>query len=368
MDAFHFNFNFYTFSIDRLIHGHEITQLNPGELVDTYIAVDKYLVESLKNDLCTYLKTNLDGSTAVMIFDQMIESNRIGLPIEDVASCVQSNCEDIFNNELHIELSEKVLMAILNIKSLYISEIDVLKAISKWIEAKLKKEGLAANRTNLQEAFVPFKPLVRFTDLTVNDFIEHKNLIDDLLSENEAYSLLGHLNNETVQLNISYEGDRIIGGYWVYCDATPITRPPDANRPLAVHLKVNRKVSIWSIRTILRAVSEQDFKCKAFKWISGKCAEIRDLKIKQSVVCDKLEIRFPNLLEMSPDIWYSFDFEFTDTLSIDQVLFHLNIENGQGLCSLRNDNKNSQSVQFRLATTKNQAFHCIERVNFRYTN
>lgn len=350
----------------RLIHGYKISELNSGELVDTFIAVDKYLIDSLKNDLYAYFKANLDVSSAVTIFDHF-QSKQIAIEaVKEVAKCVQSNCAVIFNDGLHIQLNESILVAILNMKWLDVSEIDVLKAISKWIVANLDRKGLVANRGNKQQAFYPFKPLVRFSDLTVNEVMEHKILIDDLLTEKEAYSLLCHLINDTVQLNIIYGGDRVSIVSWVSFDGEITTQPSDVIIPLFAHLKVNRKVFIMSIRTILTA-KVKNFKLKVYKYVSGKYQETSDVIIKRSVVAGKWEIQFPSSLEITPNVWYCFGFEFTKTLSLTCDLFRMNVsKQGQGFCSLKSKCENPRNIEFSLATIDHQVYHCIDRVDFRY--
>lgn len=298
-----------------------------------------------------------------MLFGQMIQSKQIGLLIAEVAECFRYNCEIIFSNNLHVQLSESVLVAILNMKWLEVSEIDVLKAISKWIIAKLDREGLVVNRANKQQAFEPFKRLVRFTDLTVNEFIEHKNLLDDLLAENDAYSLLGHLANDTVQLNINYEGERMNRWLSVCCDAS-LTIRPQSLLPLSAKLRVNDKVSIRSIRTSMPA--EVNFSCKVEIAISGECQDTSSLMIEKSVVAGKWEIRFPHFLEMTPVMRCSFTFDFALNESLIHQFFQFDMKNGRGRCSLKSKSKNENrpNIEFKLVATRLQKYHCIERITF----
>lgn len=117
---------------------------------------------------------------AITIYDQNAKTvHRFKYPGESVCSeavsLVQAHTFYVVNTPAFLAISQRGLVTMLKDNNLFIKEKDLYYAVMRWIEAESR--GKKAEKTGLtlemrQARFAHFKPLIRFSTMTVNEVVK----------------------------------------------------------------------------------------------------------------------------------------------------------------------------------------------------
>ena len=118
------------------------------------------------------------------------------------------NIKKVFESEHFKQISQEMLISLLSLEKLSIDEIDLFKAVSKWIDCEAQRRGLPVNRKNRRLVFKPIKGYILFRALTPKEVANCEEIVE-LLSEKELLSLFLHLLNKEKPLAIELKTSRV---------------------------------------------------------------------------------------------------------------------------------------------------------------
>ena len=259
---------------------------------------------------------------------------------------IQSNNKVAFNSDYFTEISQDTLVDLLKIEIFHMKETEILKTVHRWVCAELKRKQLPETPENKQAIFEPFKCLIRFKDLSLEE-ISESDEIECLLTTQDMNSLLLHQINESRPLKINYESPRkkcflsvsssILIDYVCYLNQ------------ISTVLKSNRSVIISSMDTLLETCINN------LQLTVRENDKFLDLNIKKSLAAGRWSFKFLNDFRVDPRNTYRFEFGF------EGFYFDKNNKlSNQFILTLEKDDK-----IYNFSLNQNRPYsHCIKTINF----
>ena len=181
------------------------------------------------------------------------------ITLAHVRSTIRKRSKKVFESKHFTEIGKETLISLLSLDQLEIAEIDLVAAVSKWVDCEVQRQGLPVNRENRRRVFEPIEGYILFTALTPERLANCKE-IAGLFTPEEIGLLCLHLLNKEYPLTIQLKTPRKIGASicsvfvsdsreddYECCDEN---EEEDFNS-IEMLLTVNRKVSIHAIHTTL---------------------------------------------------------------------------------------------------------------------
>lgn len=125
----------------RYLYGNKI-DFEPSELLETYMAGNKYLFHHWNFAISEYLKERLNADNCVSIFDQLFRTNNVELSWM-AKNFIANHSVEAFRSSAFIELSRDALIDLLKFDELRLVEINMLRSVSKWVSVEVERQGLA---------------------------------------------------------------------------------------------------------------------------------------------------------------------------------------------------------------------------------
>ncbi|XP_037035621.1 BTB/POZ domain-containing protein 6-A-like [Bradysia coprophila] len=334
------------------IYTNEFNDLDDlSELFETFVAGDKYQVYNMNDAMFSFIKDVLNESNCCIIYDQLMKfpSEYLCVPVDQVRTMIRYNSGVAFNDEYFVDISQETLVDLLNMDALSLDEIDVLRSCAKWVDEEIRRLNLESNAANKQKIFKPFKNLIGFSRITL-DQLEHFSPIKDLLSSDELSSLfLHHLNIS--QLTIECNAAR----------KTLTLKSATCDRKLRDRLASHRS----EFRTVFNS-SGEIFIAKIYSFLH---IEIEDLEfsIHDNVSGQKVELNYEKLRD-GDDCWH---FRFIDFVKIDAAKDYtftfkfqiIPISNCELSCDTTVMIRNASLLKFYLSLDS-FGYHCLKKIDF----
>ena len=169
-----------------------------AEIYESYMAADKYLVYEFHKDFFEYIKRKLTAENSCLIYDQLI---KIGGPMEIslalVGAVIMENSKQAFESEYFKQIEQETLIRLLSLDELSIDEFHLFKAVLKWVDCELQRQGLPKNGENRRRVFEPIKGYIRFTALKSEQIANCGDIIELLTEEERGSVLLHRLNSDS---------------------------------------------------------------------------------------------------------------------------------------------------------------------------
>lgn len=154
-----------------------------------------------------HIESDLDESNCSIIFDQLVKIGVEDVATDLVQSFIKIGPSAALLSDSFLQMEEQSLIRLLNTDYLNVSEIDILRACSRWAQAKADRSG-----REMREEFEGVKCLINFADLTMNELSKAcaKANLKSLLDFNEIGSLFYSLSlsDKTIKPAIEYKTSR----------------------------------------------------------------------------------------------------------------------------------------------------------------
>ena len=270
----------------RYIYGHPINY-PLTDLDESYMAADKYLLHQFSEAFFEYIERKLNPKNSCLIFEQLVKiGGREERTLAHVKRTIVECSKKAFESEHFMRIDQETLISLLSLDELSIDEIDLVTAVSKWVDCEVQRQGLSVNRENRRKVFEQIKGYILFAALAPESLANCKEIVG-LFTAEEIGLLCLHLLNKEFPLTIKPETPRRAGAYarsvFVAHDSIfPISESFDSEwLLLEMSLTVNRRVSVRTIHTTysqsayhmsldIRGLKAQKFKMKRFmkddKW------------------------------------------------------------------------------------------------------
>ena len=198
------------FAFLRYIYGFKI-DCKPSELHESYMATDKYLLNHYSEALFDFIRDKLNAENSCLIYEQLVKiGDREKSTLAYVRNTIMKTSDEVFESDHFTQISQEMLISLLSLEKLSIDEIDLFRAVSKWIDCEVRRRGLSVNRENRRLVFEPIKGYILFSDLTPEQIAYHKETVE-LLTEGELLQILLHLLNKKYPLDIELKTSRVAG-------------------------------------------------------------------------------------------------------------------------------------------------------------
>ena len=163
------------------------------------MAADKYLLHHYSKMLFEFIRGKLNAVNSCLIYEQLIRIGDSELTVQTLLARVRSvimMSKEAIESEHFRRIDQETLISLLSLEKLSIDEIDLFRAVSKWIDCEVQRRGLSVNRENRRLVFEPIKGYVLFTYLSPQQIANCKEIVE-LFTEEELLPLLLHLLNKT---------------------------------------------------------------------------------------------------------------------------------------------------------------------------
>ena len=306
------------------------------------MAADKYLLHGFNKAFFDYIESQLNAKTCCLIYDQLIKiGERSEIPLAEVRTAIIHNSKETFESEHFTKIDQRTLISLLSLDRLDIDEVDLLAAVSRWVDCEVQRQGLPVTDENRRRVFEPIKGYVLFTALNLEKVANCKE-IPELLRSEEIGSLVLHLLNDQQPLAIQLSTQRKAGAnvYRVFVGksrfiaAMPYTRK--------VCLSANRPVVIRTIHTTYSS-SSANLRLKIRDWTGKEFALKADALLKNDKWCFSIT---PHL-EIKPNKLYSVKVYGDKTMKEDDEL-----------------TKQRQLKDDKTVFTLSEQIHCIRGLEF----
>lgn len=148
------------------------------------------------------MKEKLNETNCSIIYDQLTRIENDKSPIELARNQIQMSGKTAFESYYFTQISEQTVVDILNMDSLSVAEIELLKAVSNWVDAEVIRLNLFSDAEHKRKVFEPFKRLIKFSDMTAEQIGVGFGKIENLLTIEEISSLFLHLFDKSKPLVI----------------------------------------------------------------------------------------------------------------------------------------------------------------------
>ena len=338
------NYSKNFFILKRYIYGFEI-DFELSELYDSYWAADYYLLHHFDEALSDYINDKLNVQSSILIYEQLSKIGKEVIPLANVRSIIQINSKAAFESEYFLQIGQETLIGLLSLDEVNVEEIELLMAVSKWIDSETQRQGLVVNSENRRKVFEPIKSYILFTAMTPEQIANCKEILE-LLTVEEIGSVLLHQLNKNIPLLLKLKTSRIAGtgALSVFSD---LKSTPGYSYTRSVGLKANRRVGI---RTIYCSYSPAPADLSLE--IRDSAGVLLDLKIERSAKDDRWSFSFHPPLDLKPYSVCELSFRGTgQTKESDQISEQLELEH-------------ANSTIFDLTLGQGLACHCIRGLDF----
>lgn len=332
----------------RYIYCNEL-EFKPSELYEIALVAEKYLVHHMLDALIDRVREQLNGSTCFLIYDQLskLQLVKTDLLLFETREFIKSNSQAAFKSDLFLQIDQDTLIDLLNFEQLSISEIDLLKACSKWVEFEVMRSKLPPSTESKKAAFLPIRHLIRWSDL--NPFeVASFGEIHSLLNDKEIASLLMHLLNKSNPLAIDWQPIHPSRNAGLSCVVFRKFGTPRSLFTYQMLVKVDKEVYVKIIRTGIQHVA--NLPDPTLSILSH--GAVLNLKVQKFIENSKWCFKFADEFALKPDSDYQF---FLQQKSLAPALW---------------SNENPVLVEtfsgftFSNVNTWQYGFHLIEKIEF----
>ena len=267
------------------------------------MAADKYLVNHFGKPFFGHVKSKLNAKSSCLIYDQLVKiGEREEIRLAEVRSVIIENSRETIESEHFKQIDQETLISLLSLDELDIDEADLLAAVSKWLDCEVQRQGMPVNRENRRKVFEPIKSYVLFTAFEPEKVAKCK-LIADLLTREEAGSIVLHLLNKDWPLMIELKTSRSAGARGgarsVFVSTSFPANLRQGTRSVCLH--VNQRVSI---RTVYSTYSSSSTYPR-FQVINYSTGANLNLKVKRSAKDGKVCFSLNPPWELEADQLYT---------------------------------------------------------------
>ncbi|XP_029199937.2 BTB/POZ domain-containing protein 2-like [Acropora millepora] len=183
----------------RFLYSDEVKLTGDNVMQLLYLA-NKYMVPSLADRCTEYIQNNLDQTNVLCVLSnaQKFEEETL---VQRCWEFIDKKTEDIVKADEFFELDRCVVESIVNRDGLCIKEVELFKAVDRWVSVESERQGFHQNsggnikRKILGETIVKS---IRFPLMSQKDFMSHVP-DSNILTSDEIIDLMKHFNGVPLQ-------------------------------------------------------------------------------------------------------------------------------------------------------------------------
>ena len=165
-------------------------KITAGNPIGVMYLAKKYLIPSLAEKCCKILEENVKPDNVFMVLEQAVQFDEKKLE-EKCWDIVSTKTVECFNSEAFCSIGSHVISALLKRKSLAVAEVELFKAVLKWVDSECARQGITdidKNKTARRRVLDDSVYDIRFLDMSLEDFTKYISFTG-ILTETEIISI-----------------------------------------------------------------------------------------------------------------------------------------------------------------------------------
>ena len=215
----------------------------------------KYLIASLAEKCIKVIEDNVKPDNVFMVLEQAVKFDEKKLE-EKCWDIVSTKTLECINSEAFCSIGSHVISALLKRKDLTVAEVELFKAVLKWVDSECARQGITnidKNKTARRRILGDSVYDIHFLDMSQEDFTKYVSFTG-ILTDTEMVSIFQKFSGSDVaDLKWKEQGPRrpskIVGfSRFQVADALGDTWSYDRGYPDALTLTVNKAVIFHGVR------------------------------------------------------------------------------------------------------------------------
>ena len=158
----------------------------------------KYLISSLTEKCCSVLEASIKPGNVFTVLEQAMQFDEKKLE----AKCwdiVSKKTQECLNSEAFYNIESKTLKALLKKRSLEINEVDLFKAVLKWVDKECTRQGIDTEEDKTLKRRVLGDSVydIYFLEMTLEDFGKYVSFTG-ILTQTEVIGIFQHFSGSQV--------------------------------------------------------------------------------------------------------------------------------------------------------------------------
>ena len=154
----------------------------------------KYLMSSLTEKCCKVLEASIMPDNVFLVLEQAVQFDEQKLE----AKCwdiISKKTQDCINSEAFCDVGSHTLKALLKSETLTVTEVELFKAVLKWIDSECARQGINIEEDKTARRHVLGDTVyeIRFLEMSQEDFAKYVSSTE-VLTEKEVISIFQKLN------------------------------------------------------------------------------------------------------------------------------------------------------------------------------
>ena len=170
----------------------------------------KYLIPSLAEKCSKVLEENIKPDNVFMVLEQAVQFDGKNLE-EKCWDIVSTKTLDCINSEAFSRIGSHVIRALLKRKELTLAEVELFKAVLKWVDSECARQGITdidKNKTARRRVLDDSVYDIRFLDMSAEDFTKYVSFTG-ILTETEVIGIFQKLcGSDVADLKWKKQGPR----------------------------------------------------------------------------------------------------------------------------------------------------------------
>ena len=150
----------------------------------------KYLIPSLAEKCSKVLEEYIKPDNVFMVLEQAVQFDEKNLE-EKCWDIVSTKTLECINSEAFCRIGSHVISALLKRKELTVTEVELFKAVLKWVDSECARQGITdidKNKTARRRVLYDTVYDIRFLDMSVEDFTKYVSFTG-ILTDTEMVSI-----------------------------------------------------------------------------------------------------------------------------------------------------------------------------------
>ena len=170
----------------------------------------KYLIPSLAEKCSMVLEENIKPDNVFMVLEQAVQFDGKNLE-EKCWDIVSTKTLDCINSEAFSRIGSYAMSALLKRKELTVAEVELFKAVLKWVDSECARQGITdidKNKTARRRVLDDSVYDIRFLDMSAEDFTKYVSFTG-ILTETEVIGIFQKLcGSDVADLKWKKQGPR----------------------------------------------------------------------------------------------------------------------------------------------------------------
>ena len=169
-------------------------ELTGSNVIQVLYLAKKYMIPALSEQCTRFLQENLDANNVFVVLPGAQTYGEAAL-VEKCWETVDQTSKEAMKSEAFVRVSHELLTAVLERDSLTAREVDIFRAVDRWVEHQSQETGREPTGEQKRKTLGEAINLIRFPTMTEKEFASVVSKTK-LLQPTDICDIFYHFNNE----------------------------------------------------------------------------------------------------------------------------------------------------------------------------